>query len=94
LSATPATLTVARGANGTRTIDLARTSFTGNVTLTVEGLPAGVTAAFAPSPATGATSVMTITVPATATPGTYNLTIRGTGTGITDATMTFVLTIT
>jgi hypothetical protein len=94
LSATPATLSVARGANATRTIDLARTNFTGGVTLTVEGLPAGVTAAFAPSPATGATSVMTITVPATATPGTYTLTIRGTGSGITDATMTFALTIT
>lgn len=93
LSATPATLTVAAGANSTRTIDIARTSFTDPVTLAVEGLPAGVTAAFSPSPATAGTSTLTLTAAAGAAAGTYNLTIRGTGTGITDATLPFVLTI-
>jgi uncharacterized membrane protein len=93
LSATPATLTLAPGANATTTINLARTSFTSPVTLAVEGLPAGVTADFAPTPATAGTSTLTLTAGAGATAGTYNLTIRGTGTGITDATLPFVLTI-
>lgn len=93
LSAAPATVDVHTGSSGAQTINLARTNFTGPVTLTVEGLPAGVTAEFVPATTTGTASTMTITANPGAAPGTYNLSIRGTGTGINDATMPFVLTI-
>ncbi len=93
LSATPATVDVHTGASGAQTINLARTSFTVPVTLTVEGLPAGVSAAFVPATTTGTASTITITATAGAAPGTYNLTVRGTGPGISDATMSLVLTI-
>ena len=54
LSATPASLTVARGASGASTITITRTGgFTGSVAFTASGLPTGVTAAFNPTSTTG-----------------------------------------
>jgi hypothetical protein len=93
LSASPATLTVTRGTSGARNINLARSSFTVPVTLTAEGLPAGVSAAFVPGTTTGTASTMTITATAGATTGNFTITIRGTGPGMSDAAMTLVLTI-
>ena len=52
LSATPSALAVNRGASGTSTINITRTSFTGSVDLSASGLPTGVTAAFSPDPTT------------------------------------------
>lgn len=60
---------------------------TGDVTLSVTGLPADVTAAFAPSTLSGAalTSTLTLSATAAAPVGDYDLTITGTGTGLTAA---------
>ena len=94
LTATPASLSITVGQAGTSTVTLTRTGgFAGNVTLALEGAPAGVTAAFAPNPATAATSTLTITTAASAIPGTYNLTVRGTATGQSDRTTTIALTV-
>jgi hypothetical protein len=94
LSLSPTSLSVAQGANGTATVNLARTNFTGGVTLTAEGLPSGVTAAFNATPATGNTSTLTLTAGASAATGTSNVTIRGAATGLADQTATLALTVT
>ena len=51
--------------------------FTGNVNLSVSGLPSGVTASFSPNPSTGS-STLTLTTGSAALPGQYTLTITGT----------------
>jgi hypothetical protein len=86
------TLSVASGQSGTVNVALARTNFTGGVTLAVSGVPNGATASFAPNPATGNTSVLTVST-GTAAVGTYTLTITGGATGLADRTTTLALTV-
>lgn len=64
----------------------------GPVTLSVEGAPTGLTAAFNPSPAT-TSSVLTVTAVAALAPGTYTLTVRGSSTGATDQTARLAVTV-
>jgi hypothetical protein len=59
--------------------------FTGNVTLSVSGLPSGVTALWNPNPTTG-TSMLTLTASSSAAPGTKTLTITGTSGNLTVTT--------
>lgn len=94
LAATPATLSVVQGTAGTVSVAIARTSFTGNITLAAENLPAGVTAGFSPNPADGASSTLTLTASAGATLGATTVTVRGTATGLADRTVTVALTVT
>lgn len=96
LTLTQSALSIVQGAaTPTTQVNLGRTNFTGNVTLTVENLPTGVTAGFNPAnPISGNLSVLTLTVAPTATPGTSNLVVRGTATGLTDRTAPLTLTIT
>jgi subtilase family serine protease len=62
VTATPKTLTVARGSSGTSTITITpKDTFDQSVNLTVDGLPKGVTATFSPSTTTS-TSTLTLTV--------------------------------
>src|SRR2546426_179829 len=79
LSLAPAALTIAQAANGTATVTISRTNFTGAVTLSLGGAPAGVTGAFNPAAPTGTTSALTVSVGAAVAPGVYNLTVNGTG---------------
>ena len=65
--------------------------FTGSVTLTATGLPAGVTVAYGTNPTTG-TSVLTFTANATATAGAFTVTITG-NSGSTTASTTITLTV-
>jgi len=80
LSLTPAALTIVQGANGNTAVTLTRTNFTGAVTLSLVGAPAGVTGVFVPAAPTGTSSTLTVSVGGTVTPGVYNLTVDGTGT--------------
>jgi hypothetical protein len=92
LSATPTSLTVARGSSGTSTIKVSgQNGFTGSITLAASGMPSGVTAAFATNPTTGS-SVLTLTVSSSATTGTSTVTIKGTSGSLTAST-TVALTI-
>ena len=93
LSASPAALTIARGASGATSVGLARTEFMIPVTLAAENLPAGVTAVFVGNPTTGTLSTLTLTASAAATQGTVTVTIRATGAGIPASTTTLQLTI-
>lgn len=69
--------------------------FASDVTLSLAGAPAGITAAFSPNPVTSASgyaSKVTFSVAGTVAPGTYALTIQGTGAGLT-RTVAYTLTV-
>jgi hypothetical protein len=60
-----------------------QSSYTGGVTLSVSGAPAGATATLSPTsiPAGSSTSTLTVTTTGATPSGNYSLTITGTGTG-------------
>jgi len=77
VTATPGSVTIARGGSGTATITvIPRDAFDQSVTLSVDGLPKGVTASFAPS-ATTSISVLTLTVSKSAVIDESPITITG-----------------
>ena len=78
LSLAPTSLSINQNSTGDVAVTINRTNFTGPVTLSLGGAPAGVTGAFVPAAPTGTASTLTITVGAAVTPGTYNLTVDGT----------------
>jgi hypothetical protein len=87
---------IAQGGTGSVTVNFTRTSFTGNITPSVDNLPTGVTAAFTQNPVVGNGSLLTFTVASTAAAGVYStLDVRGAAAGLTDVTsIPFTLTIT
>jgi hypothetical protein len=86
LSASPSSASVTRGSSVNSTItETPSGGFTGSVTLSASGLPAGVTAAFGTNPTTS-TSVVTFTASSTATTGTSTVTITGTSGTLTHTT--------
>ncbi|GAA4250539.1 hypothetical protein GCM10022255_039620 [Dactylosporangium darangshiense] len=92
----PASATVPAGDTTTYTVTVgALNGFTGNVGLSLTGLPGGVgSSAFNPtSVATAGSSQLTVTTLATAPPGTYPLTVTGTS-GSLSRTATVMLTVT
>jgi hypothetical protein len=84
LSVSPTSQSVGRGGTTTYTVNLiANSSYSGNVTLSVSGLPDRINYSFSPNPlilTPGGTrsSVLTITTNRGAPTGTYTLTITGT----------------
>ncbi|HET7080968.1 MAG TPA: hypothetical protein VFM49_26345, partial [Chloroflexia bacterium] len=89
LSVSPTSRTIARRSSGTYTVNLTSANgFSGNVSLSVSGLPRRTSGAFSPNPVALASgesgsSTLTVTVNRQASPGTYTLTITGTGGGKT-----------
>jgi hypothetical protein len=93
LSASPASLGMAQGSSTKTTITAAAVGgFTGSVTLTVSGLPTGVTASFTRGSAVGSSSLM-LTASNTATVGTSTVTVTGTS-GTLIKTLPLTLSIT
>lgn len=97
VSASPATLSLVQGTSGSSTVTTTVSGgFNSAISLSVSGLPSGVTASFSPTsiaaPGSG-TSTLTLTASSTATVGTTNLTVTATGGGVTH-TATISLTIT
>ena len=93
ISAAPTGLTVPQGSNGTSTITVAlQGGFNGTISLSVSGLPNGVTASFNPG-STTTTSSLTLTASATAATGTVAVTVTGSSLGLT-STATINLTVT
>jgi subtilase family serine protease len=90
ISASPASVSVVQGANGTSTITTSVSGgFNSAVALTASGQPTGVTVSFSPTsiaaPGSG-TSTMTMAVASTTATGTYTITVTGTGGGLTETT--------
>jgi len=98
LSLSAPTLSIAQATSSGQapTVNLVRTSFTGNVTLSVENLPTGVTAWLYPaSPISGSSSELWLHALGNAPTGTFtNLLVRGVASGLTDRTAPLTLTIT
>jgi hypothetical protein len=95
--AATSTLSLAQGGSGTVFVTIVRLApFTGAVSLSVSGLPSGVTGTFtATNIAAGQTTgTLTITTTSSTPVGTTNLTITGTGSGVSNATANVALTIT
>ena len=83
---------VSPGASGLGTVSIQPLyGFTGSVSLSVSGLPAGVTASFLPNPSADQ-STITVTAASSVTPGQYNLKITGVS-GSQTATSIMPLTI-
>ncbi len=96
LSASPNTVTVAQGGNGSSMITVTPSGgFSSSVGLTATGQPTGVGISFNPSTVSGGsgTSTMAISVASTTTPGTYSITVTGTSTSTVETT-TVSLTVT
>ncbi len=91
ITASPSSLTVAQGNQGTSTITVSVSNgFSNDLSLTASGMPSGVTVGFNPQtiPAPGSgTSAMTITVASGTTAGTYPITVTGSGGGIQHSTI-------
>ena len=97
ISASPTSVSVVQGSNGTSTITTAVSGgFNSAVALSATGQPTGVTVSFNPTsiaaPGSG-TSTMTMAVASTTATGTYTITVTGTGGGVTQTT-TVNLTVT
>ena len=97
LSASPAALTIAPGANAQTTVNIARTSFPGAVTFSLQNPPAGITATFNPAAPTTNSTQATISVAANVAPGNHNVQIKGAATGLPgsgDRFVTVAVTVT
>ena len=97
ISASPTSVSVVQGSNGTSTITTAVSGgFNSAIALSAAGQPTGVGVSFNPTsiaaPGSG-TSTMTMTVASTTATGTYPITVTGTGGGVTH-TSTVTLTVT
>lgn len=94
LSATPASLPVPHAKSREYTVTITRTAgFSGAVSLSVSGLPPGVSGTFNRSTMTGTSSTLTINAAGNAQRGTSTLTITGTSTEAPTANTTVSLTI-
>ena len=97
ISASPSSLTVGTGSQGTSTITTAvNGGFSSPISLSASGVPSGTTISFIPNPipAPGSgNSTMTITVGSSTPAGTYPITVTGNGGGVQQST-TVTLTVT
>jgi hypothetical protein len=96
ITASPSSRSTIQGGNVSYTISVsALNGFVDTVNLSVSGLPAGATPAFAPtsSIAGSGSSTLTVTTAANTPPGTYMLTITGQTASLTHSTnATFIVT--
>lgn len=99
LSVSPATLSLEQGRNDSVVVRIqGLNGFASPVTLSVEGVPAGIVAGFRstslPIPAnTGVGTELLIAVDASAVPGDHTLTVRARSQGVEDQTATLTLTV-
>jgi Domain of unknown function (DUF1929)/Glyoxal oxidase N-terminus len=88
LSATPSSRTIARKSQDSYTVTVAAINgFSGDVALTLSGLPSRTNALFSPATLTGSgNSTLTISVNKPAQPGTYALVVTGTSGNVSHST--------
>jgi Immune inhibitor A-like, MAM domain len=87
LSASPASAAVTQGNTAGYTVTITPSGgFTGAVSLSASGLPAGATATFSPNPATGTSSALSIATATTTPTGSFPITITGMSGSLTHTT--------
>ena len=91
LSAAQATLS--QGTSTALTVSIARGDLDEAVSFSIEGLPAGVTGTFNPSPVSGASTTLQLTAATSAAPATADVTIRATAQGAAEQTAQFSLQV-
>jgi Viral BACON domain len=86
LSASPSSVTITQGSSGTSMISIAPLNgFNSSVSLSIPGLPSGVTAVFSPASTMG-TSTLTLSASSAAASLTVGLTVTGTSGSLTHTT--------
>ena len=95
ISVSPGSLTVVQGGSGSVDVTIARANFSGAVSGSAEGLPAGVTATVTPAQLSSTTTSaqVAVTVPSSVATGPYTITVRGSATGVGSQTATYTLTV-
>lgn len=94
LTLSSGTLIITQGASGVVTVTIVRDGdFAGAITITVEGLPTGVTADALTIAAGGTSGQLTLAGALAAALGNTDLTVRGSGSGVADRTATLELTV-
>ena len=93
LSPSSPSQTLAAGATTSYTISITRAGgFSGAVSLSVSGLPAGASGSFFPNPASGGSSTLTVSSSSSTPTGTYTLAITGSRGSLTrSATLTLIV---
>ena len=87
LADAPTEITLAQGGSGKSTVYVVpQYGFTGSVNLAVSGLPSGVTASFAPNPASPGSSLLTLTASSSSATGLATATITGTSSALVETT--------
>jgi hypothetical protein len=94
MTVAPTTLSIALGLSASANLTITRSNYSGDVSLSAVGGPAGMSFAFAPASVTGTTSSMTVSVGTSVVPGAYTITVQATGTGVPIATATLAVTVT
>jgi len=92
----PTSINVAPGGTGNAAASITRGgSFTGAVTLSASGAPAGITVSFTPSEVPGSSNASTVNVAvgAAVVPGTHAITISAEGSNVTSATTTLTVVV-
>lgn len=81
ISISPSSVSVNKnGGTATYTVAITRTGgFSSPLTMSVSGLPAGITGSFSPNPASGSSSTLTVTVARTSAHGTFPFTVTASG---------------
>lgn len=95
LSGVPPTISAVQGGSASIPLSITRGGgFSGSVTVTASGLPAGVTASAVTIPGSSSSGTMTLNVSAAAVPGSASITLTAAGDGVVQQTATTSLTIT
>jgi hypothetical protein len=91
----PTGATIQQGSVGPFGVSVGRTNYTGNVDITLTGLPAGVTSTAISTQTTPGVTVILyqLNVASTTAVGTYPVTVRASGSGVTDATGSYTLVV-
>lgn len=93
VAAGPASQSVEQGGSGGLSVSIDRDYFTLPISLTVSGLPSGVTATTTLAPVSGGSTSYSFSVGSTTPVGTYPVTVSGTANGLTrTATTSLVVT--
>ncbi len=81
------------GRDSTRAIITRGGSYAGVVTIAIEGLPSGVSAAVTPAASISEPTKVVLVATTSAAPGSYSATIRATGSGVSEATTTMSVVV-